>query len=792
MADGRGRGGRGRTRRRAESCGCGVRPIASIGAPTATLVVIDYKTGSERSYKVLSHDEPVTARARICSCRSTRTRRGPRSAHPTPRSRRTTGSSGRGKQPAHRLRRRRRGRRRLRDHGAHASSTASKAGVFPAAAGRARADAVHPVPLLRSRRHGHDRSVAGMATQVRRARARRVSSSLSDPWRPARDPLPNESTASDRPTRPVRRSSATAPRATRSRTELDATLFVEAGAGTGKTKALVDRVVALVTRRRSRSPGPDGGDRRDHLHREGRGRAARPRPARAADAGRRRRQPTELVRARCRSALDDLDGAAICTLHSFAQRILTEFPIEIGSAAAHRGPRRDLVAYRVRSALARVRRRAARRSRARVDVLVLLASDVKLAHLRTVAEKLDDNWDLLDRIEAPRAAPGVGDRRLARRVRRGVRCAATTCRADDRQVAGASAPSSPSTATDCAPRSTTPNASSCCRRRSRRSRWAAPATARTGTTSTPCATRIVKLGEQRKAMTDAVLDVAIKRVVAAIAVYIERSVAERRVSGELDFHDLLVLARTLLRDPEHGAPARARLWERYHRILIDEFQDTDPIQVELAALLGSDDPDRRRPSVGGDERRSRAVVLRRRSEAVDLPLPPGRHRHVPRGRGPVRARRAPVPHVQLPDRAAGARLDQPRVQRADPAVPGLATRVPPPRCRPATVPRRERPRRRAAGCRAARRRRHRRPAICARGKRPTSPRSPALRSPSDGRSTTRTATSGVRPASATCASCCRRARRSDTSSRRSRDARHPVPRRDQLARLQQSRGARPA
>ena len=59
-----------------------------------------------------------------------------------------------------------------------------------------------------------------------------------------------------------------------------------------------------------------------------------------------------------------------------------------------------------------------------------------------------------------------------------------------------------------------------------------------------------------------------------------------------------MLARTLLRDPEHGAPARARLWERYHRILIDEFQDTDPIQVELAALLGSDDPDRRRPARG--------------------------------------------------------------------------------------------------------------------------------------------------------------------------------------------------
>ncbi len=44
-----------------------------------------------------------------------------------------------------------------------------------------------------------------------------------------------------------------------------------------------------------------------------------------------------------------------------------------------------------------------------------------------------------------------------------------------------------------------------------------------------------------------------------------------------------------MRDPEHGAPARSRLRQRYRRILIDEFQDTDPIQVELAALLGSDD-----------------------------------------------------------------------------------------------------------------------------------------------------------------------------------------------------------
>ena len=33
---------------------------------------------------------------------------------------------------------------------------------------------------------------------------------------------------------------------------------------------------------------------------------------------------------RCRTALDDLDQAALCTLHAFAQRILTAFPVEAG------------------------------------------------------------------------------------------------------------------------------------------------------------------------------------------------------------------------------------------------------------------------------------------------------------------------------------------------------------------------------------------------------------------------------------------------------------------------------
>jgi len=186
--------------------------------------------------------------------------------------------------------------------------------------------------------------------------------------------------------------------------ELDATLFVEAGAGTGKTRALVDRVVALVT-----ADGPDlpapmrsiaaitftekaAAELRDRIRRALRDKVD--------DAG---THPT--VRARCAAALDDLDAAAICTLHSFAQRILSEFPIEIGL------PPRIEVRDEISSRIAFDARWREFRDELLEDpeleatLLVLFAAKVTLTHLRTVAETLDDNWDLLDRIETPPPLP---------------------------------------------------------------------------------------------------------------------------------------------------------------------------------------------------------------------------------------------------------------------------------------------------------------------------------------------------------------------------------------------------
>ena len=57
---------------------------------------------------------------------------------------------------------------------------------------------------------------------------------------------------------------------------------------------------------------------------------------------------------------------------------------------------------------------------------------------------------------------------------------------------------------------------------------------------------------------------------------------ERRSRGVADFDDLLIWARDLLRDNQE---VRAYFQRRFSALLIDEFQDTDPIQVELAALL---------------------------------------------------------------------------------------------------------------------------------------------------------------------------------------------------------------
>ena len=61
-------------------------------------------------------------------------------------------------------------------------------------------------------------------------------------------------------------------------------------------------------------------------------------------------------------------------------------------------------------------------------------------------------------------------------------------------------------------------------------------------------------------------------------------------AGRLDFVDLLLKARDLIRDHDE---ARAAFQTRFTRMLVDEFQDTDPLQAEILLLLSADDPHQR-------------------------------------------------------------------------------------------------------------------------------------------------------------------------------------------------------
>ena len=100
------------------------------------------------------------------------------------------------------------------------------------------------------------------------------------------------------------------------------------------------------------------------------------------------------------------------------------------------------------------------------------------------------------------------------------------------------------------------------------------------------------------------------RIMAALAGVGDRYRRLKAERGVLDFLDLLLKARDALRDRE---AVRRYFRQRFRLLIIDEFQDTDPLQVEIARLLSGEAPGAL--AVVGDAKQS---IYRFRRAEVDL------------------------------------------------------------------------------------------------------------------------------------------------------------------------------
>ena len=368
---------------------------------------------------------------------------------------------------------------------------------------------------------------------------------------------------------------------TRIRAELDTTLVVVAGAGTGKTTALVGRIVELVRSGRA--------SLREIA-------AITFTEAAAAELRQRVREKIEEVAAEhpddtaLAAARAEVDEAAICTLHAFAQRILVEHCVAAGIP-----PGFDVMDETT--------------ERADFDVRFERFADTLLADpgaedaliqgfstgltpddLVEIARALNRHWDRLvdgglERLEHMRPAPGPWPRADAGPVLGaidGALAMAPWC-GDDHDKLQEHLDRLATTRHElasCAPGLPTlqflEGLKTLANKHGTQTNW--------GDHLDEARQATAAAEEARLDLLRAGYQAVLGELGARLASFVMAAADERRREGRLGFHDLLVHARRLLRaDP---ATAEA-LHRRYRRLLIDEFQDTDPIQIELAARIAA-------------------------------------------------------------------------------------------------------------------------------------------------------------------------------------------------------------
>jgi ATP-dependent helicase/nuclease subunit A len=368
-------------------------------------------------------------------------------------------------------------------------------------------------------------------------------------------------------------------------TDLDANLFVEAGAGAGKTSSLVGRIVALV----------DSGVDITSI-------AAITFTEKAA-AELRQRLRQALTDGGHHAALTTLDHAPIGTLHSFARRILNDFPVDAGLP-----PGFDVV-DELESHLAFEERWEGLVDRVLEDphpprgivdggsalIEICELDNFKFTNAgKRMAVSFHDNWDLVEaRVDrTPPAAWRLDAEPFLGRV---LALCDTPVPPGDGQAERLMLLRDLATAALAEERETARIAhlvaiEDRCRRVSRCGavkNWKDAGLDASGLQRLRADE--VALADEAMALLDHVRSHRIAVLGALIGTWVLDAAHERAAQGTVEFHDLLVLARRLVARHPH---VRRMLHARYARILLDEFQDTDPIQLEIAVRLTAapDDP----------------------------------------------------------------------------------------------------------------------------------------------------------------------------------------------------------
>lgn len=373
--------------------------------------------------------------------------------------------------------------------------------------------------------------------------------------------------------------------------ELDATYFVEAGAGAGKSTAMVARVVALVDRGEDiRTIAAITFTEKAALELRLKIRAALSEPVRDVQAG-------PELRERRDAALADLDSAPIGTIHGFCTTILRTLPIEAGVPPridpqdAAQGRLETLGHWRARRHLVLDGDEENQREAVGGAVAALAALGMSPQVLTDIVLALDESWDRTERWLA--TAPSAGDpapavdrfeRQVAELARTDVTATtATAAKASaavhelDARLAGIGrlgVDEQLTTILDLP--------------------QVKPGNAKVWGTVAETKEAAAALAEARQKACTALADALLIPVAVAIGQLALEGVRARTRSGRLHFHDLLTLTRDLLTG-EHRETAHARLHAQFRWILVDEFQDTDPLQAEIlfriAAQHPSADPD---------------------------------------------------------------------------------------------------------------------------------------------------------------------------------------------------------